>query len=256
MKHLKVEIKNQVQWVALARPEKRNAFHPEMIQELTEVFTNAGKQGERAMVLLGAGESFCAGGDIDWMKSMVEFSDEENRRDSEQLFDMFEAGRNCPIPLLGRVHGHAMGGGLGLLAICDIAAAEAQTSFCFSEVRIGLVPAVISSFVLEKMPAHRARELMLTGRVFNAETAVKAGLIHFQGQMKQVDSFIGETLVTILQAGPEAVKETKKLLRFLSENPRSSYREESTRVIAERRASEEGQAGLKSFLEKNPVPWV
>jgi methylglutaconyl-CoA hydratase len=256
MKHIKVEQAGGVFRITLTREEKRNAFHPEMIQELTKAFHQAAKSKERVVVLSGAGESFCAGGDLDWMKSIVKFSDKENLKDSEQLFDMFEAARVCPLPILGRAHGHAMGGGLGLLAVCDIVAAEAKTQFCFSEVKIGLVPAVISSFCLAKMLPSRARALMLTARIFSAEEALQSGLIHFQGDAAAVDAYLEKNIGFILKAGPEAVRETKKLLLFLSENPPGKYRKHSTKVIAKRRASKEGQAGLKSFFEKKPAPWV
>jgi len=255
MKNVKVEIKDGVQWLRLNRPEKRNAFEPQMMAEITEVFKKAPSSGARAIVLIGEGESFCSGGDLDWMKSMAGYSLEENRRDSENLFDMYEAARTCPLPVIGQIHGHAFGGGLGLVAVCDIVAAESKTQFCFSEVKWGLVPAVISSFVLEKMSPSKAREWMLTAKVFTSPEALDAGLIHFQSDSIQVEQFVTDTLKLLRKAAPEAVSETKKLLRFLDENPRSSYRKESTRVIAEKRVGAEGQAGLKSFLEKKPTPW-
>lgn len=255
MKNVKVEIKDQIQWVTLNRPEKRNAFEPQMMAEITEVFKKASSSGARAIVLTGAGESFCSGGDLDWMKSMASYSLEENRRDSENLFDMYEAARTCPLPVIGKIHGHAFGGGLGLVAVCDIVAAASKTQFCFSEVKWGLVPAVISSFVLEKMSPSKAREWMLTAKIFTSPEALDAGLIHFQGDDSQVEQYVIDTLKLLRKAAPEAVSETKKLLRFLTENGRSSYRKESTRVIAEKRVGAEGQAGLKSFLEKKPTPW-
>lgn len=255
MKHVKVELKDQVQWVRLNRPEKRNAFEPQMMTEITEVFRKASSSGARMMVLTGEGESFCSGGDLDWMKSMAAYSLEENRRDSENLFDMYDAARTCPLPIVGKIRGHAFGGGLGLVAVCDIVAAERETLFCFSEVKWGLVPAVISSFVLEKMSPSKAREWMLTAKIFTASEALNAGLIHFEGESDQVEKFVADTLKLLRKAAPEAVSETKKLLRFLNENPSSGYRKESTRVIAEKRVGAEGQAGLKSFLEKKPTPW-
>ena len=256
MKHIKLEESDGVLRIALSRADKRNAFHPEMIKELTKAFKDAAKSKARALVLSGEGESFCAGGDLDWMKSMAKFSDKENLKDSEQLFDMFEAARVCPLPILGRAHGHAMGGALGLLAICDIVAAETQTQFCFSEVKIGLVPAVISSFCIDKMNPSKARELMLTGKLFTASEALEAGLIHFHGDLGAVDAFIEKNISMVRKAGPEAVRETKKLLQFLTENPRSKYRRASAKVIAKRRASKEGQAGLNSFFDKKPAPWA
>lgn len=255
MQFIKVEVKDQVQWISLNRPEKRNAFHPGMMAELTKAFRDVSLQSARAVVLTGEGESFCAGGDLDWMKSMAGYSLQENAKDSENLFDMYEAVRVCPLPVVGRVKGHAFGGGLGLLAVCDIVAAESKTQFCFSEVKWGLVPAVISSFVLEKMKPSKTREWMLTAKIFSASEGLDAGLLHFEGSESQVDQYVADTLKFLLKAGPEALRETKKLLRFLNENGPEVYRRESTRVIAERRVSAEGQAGLQSFLEKKPTPW-
>ena len=255
MKHVKVDVQNNIQYVKLNRQEKRNAFHPEMIAELTQIFKKAKKREARAIVLSGEGESFCSGGDLDWMKSMANYTLKQNQKDSENLFDMYETARTCPLPVIGQIHGHAFGGGLGLVAICDVVVAESKTQFCFSEVKWGLVPAVISSFVMEKMAPSKAREWMLTAKVFTAPEALDAGLIHFQGDSSQVELYVKVTLDLLRKAGPEALKETKRLLQFLNENPRSKYRKETTKVIAKARVGKEGQAGLKSFLEKKPTPW-
>ncbi len=256
MKYVKVEIRDQVQWVKLARPEKRNAFHPEMIAGLTQVFTNASSSNVRAVVLAGEGESFCAGGDLEWMRSMAKFSFEENKGDSEKLFDLYQTARDCPIPIVGHVHGHAFGGGIGLVAVCDIVAAEVKTQFCFSEVKWGLVPAVISSFVSEKMQPHKAREWMLTARVFSAPEALMSGLVHFVGDAAQIDQYVLETISYLKKAGPRSVAATKDILTYLNDYPRSAYRDHCTKVISETRVGEEGQAGLKAFLEKKPAPWA
>lgn len=256
MKNIKIDIRENVIWLKLARPEKRNAFHPEMIAELASAFANAASAKERALVLLGEGESFCSGGDLTWMRSMANFSLEENLRDSEKLYAMYEAARQCPLPLIGRVHGHAMGGGVGLTAVCDIVAAESATQFSFSEVKWGLVPAVISSFVLEKIQPHRAREWMLTAKVFLAPEAAEAGLVHFHGTMDDVDAYVSQVLSLIKKGGPEAVRETKKLLRFAHGHSEKELRETAVRVISERRMGAEGQTGLRAFLERKQPPWA
>lgn len=253
MKHIKVEDKNHVRTIELNRPERRNAFHPGMIDELTSVFRDS--EGLRAVVLRGAGDSFCSGGDLEWMKSMAGYTYEENKKDSLALFDMFQAASSISCPLLGRVHGHAFGGALGLIAVCDIVVAEAGTQFCFSEVRWGLAPAVISPFVVAKMAPHKAREWMLTAKVFSAAEAADAGLVHFVGSTEQIDESLSKTLHKISQAGPEAVRATKQLLHFLSENAESAYRTEAARVIAERRVSAEGQKGLQAFFAKTKPDW-
>lgn len=255
MKHVKIDVQNNIQWVRLNRPEKRNAFHPEMIAELTQIFKKAAKSDLRAIVLTGEGESFCSGGDLEWMKAMADYTLKENQRDSENLYDMYETARICPIPVIGQIHGHAFGGGLGLVAVCDIVAAESKTQFCFSEVKWGLVPAVISAFVMEKMAPAKTREWMMTAKIFSAAEAFAGGLIHFQGDMIQVKQYVDGTIAHLRKGGPEALRETKKLLRFLEENPREKYRKETTRVIAKKRVGPEGQTGLKSFLEKKPTSW-
>jgi methylglutaconyl-CoA hydratase len=254
---LLLEVVNRVATVSLNRPDVRNAFHPSMIRELTEVFTVLGSRKDLSVVLLrGEGKSFCSGADLGYMKSMAAFSFEENEKDSQQLFGMFWALRSCPHPIVGRLHGHVMGGALGLAALCDVAVAVEATQFCFSEVRLGLAPAVISPFVLERMSPSYARRYMLTGEIFGTEEAIQSGLIHFAGSEVLVDSHLVELINSMCQNGPEAARSTKALLRSISETSEwSRKREMTTKVIAERRVSAEGQEGLKSFLEKRPPKW-
>jgi methylglutaconyl-CoA hydratase len=202
------------------------------------------------------GASFSAGGDLEWMKSMAKYKFEENLRDAEQLFNMFETIAECPLPVLGYIQGHAFGGGVGLAAVCDIAVAEESALFCFSEGRLGLVPAVISSFVAAKMHKNKMREYMLTARVFNAHQAHDAGLVEFVGRELESKEFFQQTLDAICNEGPEAVRETKKLLGFLRHHPKAAIKSESVRVIAERRVSAEGQEGIASFLAKRKPAWV
>ncbi|NJL25383.1 MAG: hypothetical protein HC902_09545 [Calothrix sp. SM1_5_4] len=163
--------------ISLNRPDKRNAFHPEMINELTAAFTEAAKEKTvRAVLLTGEGKSFCSGGDLEWMRSMAAYSLKENLRDAGELYDMYWAIRDCPVPVVGKVFGHCFGGGAGLTAVCDIVAADASTQFCFSEVKWGLVPAVISPFVTERAGAARVREWFVTAKVFTAADAWPADL--------------------------------------------------------------------------------
>lgn len=247
---------NHVLKIRLNRPEKMNAFDPTMIRELTEAFNlPSTDKNLRVVVLEGEGKSFCSGADLEWMKSMVKFSHQENIKDSNELFDLFEAGRTCPIPIIGRAHGNVMGGALGLLAICDIVAAHKETKFCFSEVKLGLVPAVISPFILAKAPRHLARELMLTAEIFNVEKAVSLGLVHFSGEVEEVEDFVLGRVDFLLSNGPEALRELKKLLLRVEGVACETYRSDVTRVIAERRASSEGQEGLQSFFDKRKPAW-
>jgi methylglutaconyl-CoA hydratase len=254
---IKLEEKGRVAVVTMNRPDVRNAFHPTMIRELTEVFSELSKRVDLAAVLLrGEGKSFCSGADLGYMKSMANFSFDENRHDSRQLFEMFWTLRACPHLVIGQVHGHAMGGAVGLVALCDVAAAVEGTQFCFSEVRLGLAPAVISPFVLEKMQASSARRFMLTGEVFGSDEAKASGLVQFVGDEGAVAAFIDNTIKAALGNGVEAVRATKGLLRAVSEVPEwDKRRAMTTEVIAQRRVSAEGQEGLKAFLEKRTPSW-
>lgn len=253
MKFIEFTIENQIARLKLNRPEVRNAFNPEMIAEIRKVFETdiAFEPKLRAVVLSGAGASFCAGGDLAWMRSMASFSFEQNQQDARELFTMYRAMRNCEVPLLANIHGHAMGGGVGLTAVCDIVAAEKSTSFALSEVRLGIVPAVICPFVLEKLSLPWAYRYMLTGDAFSAEQAQAAGLVHFIGAQKDCDLFLQNILNSLFTSGPEAVRETKKLLRYCRrEQDLAKLEGQCSKVIAERRASAEGQEGLNAFLNK------
>lgn len=243
--------------VRLNRPEKLNSFTPSMIAELTEFFKKAAENKfARAILLSGAGPSFCAGADIEWMKSMVNFTFEQNRKDAENLYDMFEAAEQCPLPIIGYVQGNVFGGGLGLVSICDIAIAEANAKFCFSEARLGLVPAVISSFVLKKMRASKAKELMLTASLFDVQVAYDAGLIEYFERELEAKEHVTTTLKNISNNGPMAVQEIKRLVRFARNAPEPQMKVEAVRMIAERRVSDEGQEGLASFTQKRKPAWV
>lgn len=254
---LKVEAAGRVTTVSLNRPDVRNAFHPTMIRELTEVFTVLGSRKDISVIVLrGEGKSFCSGADLGYMKSMASFSFEENQQDSQQLFGMFWALRSCPHPIVGRVHGHVMGGALGLAALCDVVAAVEETQFCFSEVKLGLAPAVISPFVLERMHVSHARRFMITGEVFGVKEALASGLVHFVGVEEGVDAFVAQLTQSMCQNGPEGVRATKVLVRTMGEvGDWARRREMTTKVIAERRVSEEGQEGLRGFLEKRSPKW-
>lgn len=256
MTYVKTTIQDRVLHVTLARPERMNAFDSQMIQELKKLFASAPKQGNvSAIVLRGEGKSFCAGADLEYMKAMVHFSKQENARDSERLFDMFEAIRSCPLPVIAHVHGAVFGGGLGLVAACDLVAAQADAQFCFSEVRLGLIPAVISSFVLSKMNPGFARAMMISGRVFSASDAVNAGLAHFSGSKEMCESWVSETSKQLGNNGPGAMAKTKKLCDHLLPVKVKAQKKHTTKVIAEQRVSKEGQEGIGAFLEKRKPQW-
>ncbi len=254
---LKIEVAERLATVSMNRPEVRNAFHPTMIRELTLAFRELGSRKDiAAIVLKGEGKSFCSGADLGYMKAMAAFSFDENASDSEQLFEMFWAIRECPLPVIARLHGHVMGGALGLAAVCDLAAAVEGTQFCFSEVRLGLAPAVISPFVLERMASAHARRYMLTGEIFGAGEAFDSGLAQFVGDEASVDAFVLKAVAAFKFNGPEAVRATKALIRAVGETSDWTKRKSmTTQVIAERRVSEEGQEGLRGFLEKREPKW-
>jgi methylglutaconyl-CoA hydratase len=245
-----------VRTIALNRPERRNAFHPAMIREIATAFRAAGKDSSvRAVLLTGEGKSFCSGGDLEWMKSMAAYTLKQNLRDAEELFDMYWAIRETPVPVIGRVFGHAFGGGAGMLAVCDFTAAEEKTQICFSEVKWGLVPSVISPFVSERAQPARVREWFLTAKLISAAEARDGGLVNFSGDIAAVDAYVENSLSLILKAAPEAVRETKKLHRSFSPINWKTAKSKVTKLIAARRVSADGQRGLGAFLEKRDPRW-
>lgn len=247
---------DKVAYVKLNRPEVRNAFNPEMIETLTKIFKDLDKRKDlKAVVLQGEGKVFCAGADLGWMKDMVNFSFEQNREDSLKLFDMFQAILLCSLPVIGLVHGAAFGGALGLVACCDEVIAEENAQLCFSEVKLGIAPAVISAFVNLKAVAGKVRPLMLSGRIFDAHIAQQSGLVTEIAAVGEGGKVLQQVLHGYLQCGSEAVRETKKLLLEIPNLKWIDQRSRTATVIAERRISQEGQEGLKSFLEKRDPSW-
>ncbi len=226
----------------------KNAFHPAMIQEITDTFLMLSKEKKvRAIFIGGEGTAFCAGADLNWMKTMVDFSLDENVKDSEKLWNMFEAIAFCEIPVIGIAHGSVFGGALGLVACCDYVFAEAETKFCFSEVKLGLAPAIISSFILRKFADAFIRPLMLSAELFGAEKAQQSGLVHaiYKGQYDRA-----QLAKQFSANGTEAMRETKKLLNSIANENWQQQKMLTTKVISERRVSAEGQNRLKKFLAK------
>jgi len=247
MQALRVEQDGDLLRVTMARPERRNAFDAELIAELTEAFETVGDD-VRAVVLSGDGESFSAGADVDWMRSSIELSYEENVADARRLRKMLETIDSCPAPVVARVHGHALGGGCGLVACSDVAVAAEDAVFAFSEVKLGLIPAVISPFALAKIGAGAARRYFLTGERFDAATALRIGLVHEVGA--DLDAAVGRILHELLSAGPRATRAAKRLVL---ERPDGL---DTARRIAERRTSDEGQEGLRAFLDRRTPAWA
>ena len=243
--NLHTERDGDVLRITLARPDRRNAFDAALISELAEAFVGVGRA--RAVVLAGEGPSFSAGADVDWMRSSVDLSYEENVADANALRSMLEVIDGCPAPVVARVQGHALGGGAGLVAAADIAIAAPAAVFAFSEVKLGIIPAVISPFALAKIGGGAARRYFVTGERFDAETALRIGLV--QGVADDLDAEVDNVVRELLSAGPQAARWAKRLVRERPDGP------ETARWIAERRASDEGQEGLQAFLEKRRAAW-
>jgi methylglutaconyl-CoA hydratase len=246
MAGLRIERDGGALRVTIAKPERRNAFDAALIAELRDAFSNV-PDDARAVVLAGDGPSFCAGADVEWQRSSIDLSFDENVEDALRLYRMLEAVDSCPAPLVARVQGFALGGGSGLVACADVVVAAPDATFGFTEVRLGIIPAVISPFVFAKIGA-QARRFFLTGERFDAETALRIGLVHELAEDLDgaVERFVGE----ILESGPGATRAAKRLAR---ERPSSG--EELARIAAGLRTGEEGQAGLRAFLEKRAAPW-
>lgn len=253
-----VEIKEvaQVAYVKLNRPDVRNAFDPSMIADLTKTFLDLEKRQDlRAIVLQGEGKVFCAGADLNWMREMVSYTLEQNKVDSLKLFGMFEAIAWCSLPVVGLVQGAAFGGALGLVACCDYVITDPQTQFCFSEVKLGIAPAVISAFIQRKAVSGKVRHFMMSGMVFNSQQAQDAGLVNEIAVSSDFTKQLEHILKQYKECGPEAVRETKKLLNDIPGLSWADQRKRTGQLIAERRVSAEGQEGLKSFLEKRQPGW-
>ncbi len=245
MNALRIERDGPVLRVTLARPERRNAFDAELIRELTEAFADVGDA--RAVVLRGEGPSFCAGADVDWQRSAIDLSYEENVEDALRLYRMMETIDSAPAPVVAAVQGYALGGGSGLVCCTDIAIAAPEATFGFSEVKLGIVPAVISPFVFARIGTAAARRLFLTGERFGAEAALRIGLVHeLEGDL---DSAVERVVGELLTSGPEAARAAKQLIR---ERPDGRGAAE---LAARLRTSPEGQEGLRAFLDKRPAAW-
>lgn len=231
--------------VTLARPERRNAFDAVLISELTKAFADV--DDARVVLLAGDGESFCAGADVDWQRSAIDLSYDENVEDALRLYRMLEAIDSCPAPVIGRIQGYALGGGSGLVCCTDVAVAEPGATFGFSEVKLGIVPAVISPFVFPRIGIAAARRYFLTGERFDTEAALRIGLV--SEVTADLDAAVGRLVAEILTAGPEAARAAKQLIR---DRPQA---EAAARLAAKLRTAQEGQEGLRAFLDKRPAAW-
>ncbi len=259
MSGLRVDRDETIARVTLARPEVRNAFNAELMAELRvlfDAFAAEPPDALRAVVLAGEGSVFCAGADVEWMRAAIGLSVEENERDATAMQAMFDAIERCPVPVIARVQGAALGGGMGLCGASDIVIATADASFGFTEPKLGIIPAVISTFVVPKIGLGHARALFVTGERFDAERAHHIGLVHqVVADEAALDAAVETQLDEIRSAGPTAVRASKALVRELAELGPLEARRHTPRHIAQQRTSAEGQDGLRAFVEKRRPSW-
>ncbi len=246
--------------VTLSRPAVHNAFDASLIAELRTTFAALAREGPmalRAVVLRGEGPSFCAGADVSWMRAAMALDVEGNEHDAMAMADMFETVDSCPAPVVARVHGSALGGGMGLCAVADLVVAESGTRFGFTETRLGILPAVISPFVLAKIGETHARALFPGGRRFDAVRAQRIGLVHevVEGEAA-LDAAVAAALADLLAAGPTAARAAKAIVREVRGLGHGSAKWHTARVIARQRTSEEAQEGFRSFAEKRRPAWA
>ena len=246
---LRIERDGGLLRVTLTRPDRRNALDAELIAALTAAFSNVGDA--RAVVLSGEGDSFCAGADVEWMRAAADLSYEENVADSTRLRRMYEAIDNCPAPVVAPVQRYVLGGGVGLVCCADAVVASDDAVFAFSEVKLGILPAVISPFALARIGPGAARRYFVTGERFGADVALQIGLVHEVVARDALNEAVERVVAEILGAGPEATRHAKRLVL---DAPLDGL--ETARRIAERRTSDEGQEGLRAFLERRKPDWT
>ena len=256
LERLQLELAPPVARVWLNRPDVRNAFDGLMVTELRKTLFDLGTEDDiRVIVLGGRGPAFCAGGDLAWMKATASFTREENLREAQAMADLFFTVYNSPKPVVARVHGAALGGGSGLVAACDIAVAALGSQFGFTEVRLGIVPAVISPYVVAKIGESAARELFLTGERFEAVRALEIGLIRAAVPEEDLDAVVAGRVGELLKAGPRAVAEAKALIREVSFKRVEDVQRYTVERIADIRVTAEAQEGMRAFLEKRKPSW-
>jgi len=254
---LKIVQAGAVATVSLNRPDVRNAFDDVLIGELTSTFaTLAANPSVRAIVLTGAGTIFCAGADVNWMKQSVTYTQAQNKEDALRMSAMFRAIDECPKAVIGRVNGTCLGGGMGLVSCCDVVVSVDTAQFAFTEVKLGIVPAVISAYVAPKIGLSAARRYFLTAEIFGPEQARRLGLVHEIAPAEKLDGKVAEIAAAILKNGPLAVATAKALIPQVLSKARPEAIEYTASLIAKVRTSPEGQEGLGAFLEKRKPSWI
>jgi methylglutaconyl-CoA hydratase len=258
MKHLELQFEGGIATITLNRPEVRNAFNDEVIAEITATIAEYEARPEvRCIILAGNGPSFCAGADLNWMKRMASYSYEENMDDARALAQMLRVLYRCEKPTIARVQGDAYAGGMGLVAACDIAIALDTANFCLSEVKLGLIPATISPYVIRAMGPREAHRYFLTAERFNAAEAHRIGFVHEVVKSDQLDAKVSEIAQSFIVAGPAAVKACKALVQDVAgEEIDHALIERTVKGIADIRVSDEGREGIQSFLAKRKPNWL
>lgn len=249
--------KNNIATLTLNRPHVHNAINSTMLRKLSDTLDSLhNKPSIRLLIIEGNGKSFCVGADLIWMKNFSEYKATENFEDVAHLSVMLELLNSLPMPILSYVHGAVMGGGIGLLACSDIVLADSHAFFSFSETKLGLVPALISPYILRIIGATYARRYFLTGERFDASTAFRIGLVHEIVDLEQKKEGVDKFIHHILRGGPQAVKKAKKLIHDLSEKTDETTRLMTLELLTAQRLSKEAQEGIEAFLNKKPAPWV
>ncbi len=255
---VRIDTRGHVATVTLVRPEVRNAFNDEVIAQLSEAFMRLGGDGQiRAIVLAAEGPAFCAGADLNWMRRMADYTRDENLADAAQLAFMLRTIYECPKPTIARVQGDVYAGGMGLVAACDMAVSVDTAHFCLSEVKLGLIPATISPYVIRAMGPRAAHRWFLTAERFDAAEALRIGFVHELASADALDAKVGEIVHALVSASPNAVRQCKRLVQDVAERDISRLLIERTvEGIADIRASDEGKEGVQSFLQKRKPNWL
>ncbi len=257
MKYETIELvkENNTATIILNRPKVHNAMNEKMMKELTECFKKLENDKSKIIIITGEGKSFSAGADLNWMKSMVNYSKEENIKDSKLLLNLYESIYNSTKPTIAKVNGHAFGGGLGLFAACDIVFAKKDCKFAFSEVKLGIIPSVISTYIVRRIGLSNMKRLFITGERFSSDYAKEIGLVDFCLEEKEIEKLVEKYVKILSSSGPNAIIEIKKLINACEKMNRDDYKKHTVEKISELRVSEEGQEGINAFLEKRKSKW-
>lgn len=258
MTHLDINLADGLATVTLNRPEVRNAFNEAVIAELTAAFLDLGQRADvRCIVLAAQGAAFCAGADLNWMRSMADYSRAENLADAGALAEMLRVVYHCPKPTIARVQGDVYAGGTGLVAACDMAVSSDNAGYCLSEVKLGLMPATVSPYVIRAMGARAAHRYFLTAERFDAAEALRIGFVHVVVPAAELDAKVAELAKALVNAGPQAVKLCKKLVQDVAgQDITPALIEKTVEGIADIRVSAEGREGVQSFLQKRKPNWL